>query len=220
MEFVRKGKAERQPEKWGGYADMMRQAGVPEWYIWSCGKIKYMFPKAHATAYVLMAMRIAWFKRYKPIYFYAAYFSKRAAYFDVDAMSENEEGLTRRLNEIKAEGNKASDRDKNLQTVLEVALEMVKRGYRFLPIDIHESVASEFLIGDDGESLLLPFIVVDSLGKSVADSIVEARSEKPFISKQDLRERTRLSTTLFDRLEGLGALEGMIEENQLSLFDL
>ena len=220
MEFVRKGKAPANPEKWGSYADLMRQSGVPEWYIWSCSKIKYMFPKAHATAYVLMAMRIAWFKLYRPIYFYAAYFSKRAPIFDVEPFYQGEEGIRKRMSEIDKAGNDASDRDKNFYTVLELALEMLKRNFEFAPIDIHHSHATDFLIMEDKKTLLLPFIVVDSLGINVANSIIEARNERPFISKQDIRNRTRLSKTLFERLENLGTFDGMIEEDQVSLFDL
>jgi len=220
MEFVRKGKAPANNEKWQVYADMMRESKVPEWYIWACSKIKYMFPKAHATAYVLMAMRIAWFKLYKPIYFYSAYFSKRASIFDVNAFMEGEVGIKRKLEDINSQGNDASERDKNLVTVLEIALEMTKRGFSFLPIDINKSEPTDFLISDDKQSLLLPFIVIDSLGMNVASSIIDARNEKPFISKQDIKNRTKLSTTLFDRLDALGTFEGMINENQMSLFDL
>ncbi len=220
MEFVRKGKAAKNPEKWASYADVMRNSQVPEWYIWSCSKIKYMFPKAHATAYVLMAMRIAWFKLYKPIYFYAAYFSKRAAIFDVDALHNNYEGISRKIAEIKELGTKASDRDQNLLTVLELALEMVKRGFTFKPIDLYKSEAKDFVIDEDRKSLILPFIVVESLGDSVADTIIQARQEKEFISKQDIKDRTKLSSTLFAKLEELGTFDGMIEKNQMSLFDL
>ena len=220
MEFVRKGKASKNPDKWASYADIMRNSQVPEWYIWSCSKIKYMFPKAHATAYVLMAMRIAWFKLYRPIYFYAAYFSKRASLFDVDAFQNNYEGLSRKIAEIKDIGSKATDREQTLLTVLEVALEMVKRGYSFKPIDLYRSEAKDFVIDEDKKSLILPFIVVDSLGENVAETIIEARKEKPFISKQDVKNRTKLSSTLFTKLEELGTFDGMIEKNQMSLFDL
>ena len=220
MEFVRKGKAPSTPDKWSSYADLMRQAGVPEWYIWSCSKIEYMFPKAHATAYVMMAMRIAWFKLYKPIYFYSAYFSKRAAIFDVDAFMGGEVGIKSRLDAINESGNEASERDLNLVTVLELALEMYKRGFTFSPVDIHHSDAADFLISDNHMSLIMPFVVVDSLGKNVASSIIEARKEKPFLSKQDVRNRTRISNTLFDKLDGIGAFKGLIEESQMSLFDM
>jgi len=179
-----------------------------------------MFPKAHATAYVLMAMRIAWFKLYRPIYFYAAYFSKRASIFDVDALHNNYEGISRKIAEIKELGNKATDRDQNLLTVLEVALEMVKRGFSFKPIDLYKSQAKDFIIDEDRKSLILPFIVVESLGDSVADTIMQAREVKQFISKQDVKNRTKLSTTVFSKLEELGTFDGMIEKNQMSLFDL
>ncbi len=220
MEFVRKGKPSKAPEKWAEYVKEMRASHVPDWYIWSCTKIKYMFPKAHATAYVLMAMRIAWFKLYKPIYFYAAYFSKRASQFDARALYDNYEGINRKLTELKALGKEATDRDQNLQTVLEVALEMVQRGFSFKPIDLYKSDARNFLIDEDKKSLILPFIVIDSMGLTAAESIVAAREEKEFISKQDVKNRTRLSTTLFDKLELLGTFDGMIEKNQMSLFDL
>jgi DNA polymerase-3 subunit alpha (Gram-positive type) len=220
MEFVRKGKASKNLDQWATYADIMRESNVPEWYIWSCSQIKYMFPKAHATAYVLMAMRIAWFKLYKPIYFYSAYFSKRASQFDCDALHNNYEGISRSLQTIKELGNKASDRDLNTQTVLEVALEMVKRGFSFKPIDLYKSAATDFVISEDKKSLILPFIVVDSLGTNVAETIIEARNEREFISKQDVKNRTKLSTTLFAKLEDLNVFDGMIEKNQMSLFDL
>ncbi|MFA5742187.1 MAG: PolC-type DNA polymerase III, partial [Candidatus Izemoplasmatales bacterium] len=220
MEFVRKGKAPVMPDKWSSYADLMRQAGVPEWYIWSCSKIEYMFPKAHATAYVMMAMRIAWFKLYKPIYFYSAYFSKRAAIYDVDAFLGGETGIKNRLDAINSSGNDASERDLNLVTVLELALEMYKRGLTFSPVDIHLSDAADFLISPDHQSLIMPFVVVDSLGKNVAASIIEARHEKPFLSKQDVRNRTKISKTLFDKLDDIGAFKDLVEESQMSLFDM
>lgn len=220
MEFVRKGKAAKKPDQWMKYADLMKQSKVPEWYIWSCSKIKYMFPKAHATAYVLMALRIAWFKLYKPIFFYAAYFSKRATAFDVDVLVQNEVGILNKLNQIKAEGNKASNKDKDLLTTLEVALEMVKRGFSFKPIDLYQSKSREFIISDDKKSLILPFIVLDSMGDKAAESIVKAREEKEFISKEDVRKRTKLSKVLFDKLDELGTFEGMTTKNQVSIFDL
>lgn len=219
MEYVRKGKAISNPTKWAEYADEMRTYNVPEWYIWSCSKIKYMFPKAHATAYVLMAMRIAWFKLYQPIYFYSAYFSKRASTFDVDIMYRNEAGIIEKINEIKANGKEASNREQDLLTVLEVALEMVKRNLTFKPIDLYKSQVKDFIISEDKKSLILPFIVIDSMGDKAAQSIVEAREEKEFISKQDIKNRTKLSTVLFDKLDDLGVFEGMIDKNQISIFD-
>ncbi|MGD9760881.1 MAG: PolC-type DNA polymerase III [Candidatus Izemoplasmatales bacterium] len=219
MEFVRKGKAISNPNKWAVYADEMRKYNIPEWYIWSCSKIKYMFPKAHATAYVLMAMRIAWFKLYQPIYFYSAYFSKRAVTFDVDVFYGGETSIIEKLNEIKTKGKDASNREQDLQTVLEVALEMVKRNFSFSPIDLYKSQVKDFVISDDKKSLVLPFIVIDSMGDKAAQSIIDARNEKEFISKQDIKNRTKLSTVLFDKLDSLGVFDGMIDKNQISIFD-
>jgi DNA polymerase-3 subunit alpha (Gram-positive type) len=219
MEFVRKGKAISKPHKWAEYADEMRRYHVPEWYIWSCSKIKYMFPKAHATAYVLMAMRIAWFKLYRPIYFYSAYFSKRATTFDVDVFYAGENGIISKINEIKSQGKDATNRDQDLLTVLEVALEMVKRGFEFRPIDLYKSEVKDFVISEDKKGLIVPFIVIDSMGEKVAQTIVEARKERDFISKQDIKNRTRLSNVLFEKLDDLGVFDGMIDKNQISIFD-
>lgn len=220
MEFVRKGKAPANPEKWATYADKMKAQKVPDWYIWSCSKIKYMFPKAHATAYVLMAMRIAWFKLYRPIYFYSAYFSKRAAVFDVTAMVAGENGISRKLDEITNKGDGATQRDKDLQVVLELALEMVKRGFRFLPIDINTSHATDFQITPDHKALITPFIALESLGLTAAKSVIDARKEKPFVSIEDVQSRTKLTTTHIERLSDLGSFGQMREQSQLSLFDL
>ncbi len=218
-EFIRKGKAQFQAEKWNEYKEEMRRYNIPEWYIWSAGQIKYMFPKAHATAYVMMALRIAWFKRYRPIYFYAAYFSKRASAFDLIAMQGGEYAIEKRMDDIRAQGNKASDPEKKLYTVLEVALEMVKRGYHFKPVNVLESEAGDFKIAADNEGLRLPFLALDGLGRKVADSIVQARNEKMFTSREDVKERTLLSTTLFKKLEALDAFGELPETSQLNLFD-
>ncbi len=219
-EFIRKGKAAKQPEKWDGYKLVMREHNIPEWYIWSAGQIKYMFPKAHATAYVMMALRIAWFKVYRPIYFYSAYFSKRARDFDLIAMQGGEYAIEKRMNDIDDAGNKASDVDKRLYTVLEVALEMVKRGYHFEPVSILESDARDFVICKNGSALRLPFVALDGLGMKVAESIVEARNEKDFSSREDVKDRTRLSGSLFNKLDALGAFGDLPESGQINLFEL
>lgn len=219
MEFVRKGKAISNPIKWADYADEMRKYNVPEWYIWSCSKIKYMFPKAHATAYVLMAMRIAWFKLYKPIYFYSSYFSKRAVAFDVDVFYGGELAIVEKINEIKLKGKEASKKDQDLQTVLEIALEMVKRGFSFKPIDLNKSQVKDFVISEDKKSLILPFIVIDSMGEKAAQTLLDARNDSEFISKQDIRNRGKLSAVLFEKLDNLGVFDGMIDKNQISIFD-
>ncbi len=216
-EFIRKGKAAKDPDTWEGYKMVMREHNIPEWYIWSAGQIKYMFPKAHATAYVMMALRIAWFKVHRPIYFYSAYFSKRARDFDLVAMQGGEYTIERRMNEIDDKGNAATDVEKRLYTVLEVALEMVKRGFAFKPIDILRSEARDHVITDHNSALRMPFVALDGLGLKVAESIVNARDEKMFTSREDVRERTVLSSTLFDKLEALGAFGDLPESGQMTL---
>ncbi len=211
MESVRKGRGLK--DEW---IKEMKAKGVPDWYIESCKKIKYMFPKAHAAAYVLMAVRIAYFKVYHPILFYATYFSVRAEDFDIDTMIKGSDAIRRRIQEIKAKGNDASTKEKNLLTVLEVALEMTERGFSFQKVDLYRSSATDFII--DGDSLIPPFKTIDGLGESAAHNIVKAREEGEFLSKEDLRERAKLSKTVLEHLEAHGCLEGMEEKNQLSFF--
>lgn len=219
-EFIRKGKAANNPNKWEGYKNIMRQNKLPDWYIWSCGQIKYMFPKAHATAYVMMALRIAWFKYYKPILFYSAYFSKRASDFDIYAFLGGEYEIRKKMQEIDEQGKSATERDKRLYTVLEIALEMVLRGFGFKNIDIHKSDATEFKIVDDEKNLLIPFITVDGLGLKVANSVVEARKNGEFKTREEIKERTSLSKTLFNKLDMLDVFEGMPENSQMNLFNI
>lgn len=219
-EFVRKGKPSKDKAHWDGYKLIMREAKIPEWYIWSCGKIKYMFPKAHATAYVMMALRIAWFKLYKPILFYSAYFSKRASDFDVYALTGGEYTIDKKMNEIEEKGRSATETEKRLYTVLEIAHEMIKRGFTFSPIDINLSEARNFKVGEDKLSLILPFITVDGLGLKVANSIVDAREESEFKSKDDVKERTGASKTLFTKLDILDVFKDLPDNSQLNLFEM
>ncbi|MGM8214507.1 PolC-type DNA polymerase III [Bacillaceae bacterium W0354] len=211
MEHVRKGKG--LSEEW---IQEMRKHDVPDWYIDSCQKIKYMFPKAHAAAYVLMAVRIAYFKVYYPIEFYAAYFTVRADDFELDTMIQGSETLRKRIEEIIEKGNDATPKEKSLLTVLEIALEMCERGYSFQKVDLYRSDAKEFIV--EGNSLIPPFNAVDGLGTNAAINIVKAREEGEFLSKQDLRERSKISKTVLEYLDQQGCLEGLPEENQLSLF--
>ncbi|MGZ4159263.1 MAG: PolC-type DNA polymerase III [Neobacillus sp.] len=211
MESVRKGKGlseEMEAE--------MRKNEVPEWYIDSCKKIKYMFPKAHAAAYVLMAVRIAYFKVHLPLLYYAAYFTVRAEDFDIEAMSRGSEAIRAKIEEINAKGLEASNKEKNLLTVLELALEMTERGFSFKKIDLYKSSASEFII--DGDSLIPPFNSIPGLGSNVALSIVKAREEGEFLSKEDLQQRGKVSKTILEYLDKQGCLEALPEQNQLSLF--
>jgi len=180
-----------------------------------------MFPKAHATAYVLMAMRIAWFKLYKPILFYSAYFSIRATHFDVYAFQGGEYEISKKMDEIEKDNFRhATEVEKKLYTVLEVANEMIKRGYKFKSIDIDKSMEKEFVIDEDGKSLILPFITIDGLGLNVAESIVNARNEKEFKSKDDIKERTSLSKTLFMKMELLNCFDHLPDNSQMNLFSL
>ncbi|MFD1066260.1 PolC-type DNA polymerase III [Oceanobacillus locisalsi] len=211
MEFVRKGRGLK--DEW---IEEMKKNGVPDWYIESCKKIKYMFPKAHAAAYVLMAVRIAYFKVHHPILFYAAYFTVRADDFELDTMIKGSDAIRKRIEEISYKGNDASPKEKSLLTVLEICLEMCERGLSFNKVDLYKSSATEFIV--DGNSLLPPFNAVDGLGTNAALNIVKAREEGEFLSKEDLRERSKISKTVLEYLDNHGCLEGMEEKNQLSLF--
>ena len=214
MEHVRKGRGI--PDDW---QKEMRTAKVPEWYIDSCLKIKYMFPKAHAAAYVLMALRIAYFKVYFPIIYYAAYFSVRADDFNLVAMVHGKESVKSVMQEIKDKGVMASTKEKNLLTVLEIANEMLERGFKFKMVDLNHSDASKWLIMDDGKTLLAPFSAIPGLGLSVAKQIVAAREERSFISKQDLADRGKVSKTIIEFMDENHVLDGYPDKNQLSLFD-
>lgn len=211
MESVRKGKG-LDPEM----EEEMRKNNVPEWYIDSCKKIKYMFPKAHAAAYVLMAVRIAYFKVHHPLLYYAAYFTVRANDFDLDAMVRGSETIRARIEEINAKGLEASTKEKNVLTVLELALEMCERNFKFQRVDLYRSSATEFLI--DGDTLIPPFNSIPGLGTNAALNIVNARKDGEFLSKEDLQQRGRVSKTVIEYLDNHGCLESLPDQNQLSLF--
>ena len=182
--------------------------------------IKYMFPKAHATAYVIMALRIGWFKVYKPIYYYAGFFSRRASAFDVEAMAHGFESIKARLVDLdsKIKNRSASAKEEDTFAALLLAIEMVSRGMRFNQMDINESEAINFKVLDDKQTLLIPFGALDSLGPSIAHSIVEARNEHPFTSKKDVLRRTKLNATQFEKMNSMGVFEGLPEDDQIGLF--
>ncbi|UTE71060.1 PolC-type DNA polymerase III [Rossellomorea marisflavi] len=211
MEFVRKGKGLQ--DEW---VDEMKNNGVPDWYIDSCLKIKYMFPKAHAAAYVLMAVRIAYFKVHHALLYYAAYFTVRAEDFDIEAMVRGSQAVRAKIEEINAKGLDASPKEKNTLTVLELALEMCERGYQFQKVDLYRSEAAEFVI--DGDTLIPPFNAIPGLGTNAALNIVKARENGEFLSKEDLQQRGRVSKTIIEYLDNHGCLESLPEKNQLSLF--
>ena len=220
MERVRKGLwLKISEEERNGYIEAMKANNVPEWYIESCGKIKYMFPKAHAAAYVMMALRVAYFKVHHPIYYYCAYFSIRAKAFDIKIMGAGLDAIKRKMQEIaeKRKNNEASNVEIDLYTTLEIVNEMWERGFKFGKLDLYRSDATEFII--DGDTLIPPFVAMDGLGENVAKQLVRARQEGEFLSKTELRKRGGLSSTLVEKMDEMGILGNMPEDNQLSLFD-
>ena len=217
METVRKGKALKDPAKWEEYKTLMREHDVPEWYIKSCEKIKYMFPKAHAAAYVTNAFRIAWFKVHEPLAYYAAFFSIRAAEdFDSDVMIFGKEKVKNKMKEIDLLGNNATQKDKTMYPVLELVLEMYERGLTFLPMDLYKSDAKKFKI-EDG-ALRPPLNSIPGLGTVAAEGIQRAREEDKFMSIDDLKIRAKIGDSVTELLKKYKCLEGMSQSNQLSLF--
>lgn len=212
MESVRKGKG-LTPE----FEKTMKENKVEDWYIESCKRIKYMFPKGHAVAYVMMAVRVAYYKVYYPLAYYATYFTVRGADdFDADLICKGEIAVHAKLQELYALGNQATVKDKGLITVLELAFEMYKRGFKMLKVDLYKSDATKFLIVDN--ALRPPLSSLQGVGVNAAKSIEEARKDGEFISKEDLRLRSKVSKTVIETLSNHGCLEGMSETNQLSLF--
>ncbi len=212
MESVRKGKGLTEDQE-----ILMRDNNVPEWYIESCKKIKYMFPKAHAAAYVINAFRIAWFKVHIPKAYYTTMYSIRADEFDSEFMIFGEKKVKDKMEEIDKLGNSATQKDKGMYNVLEYVLEMYKRGISFLPIDIYKSDATKFKMEPEGIRPSLCSIA--GLGQVAAESIVEARKDGEFISKEDLMKRSKAGKSIIDLLDKFGCLDGMSTSNQLSLFD-
>ncbi len=223
MECVRKGKSPQVfPEK--KYEELMKKHNVPTWYIESCKKIKYMFPKAHAAAYVLSAIRVAWWKLYYPREYYAVYFSTRCDFFDIETLIQGKEVIFSHYNAIikaRQEGRKISNKEEGLTSVFEIAMEMYDRGYHFNNISLDKSAASVFINDpNDQFGILPPFTSVDGLGTAVADTVIEARNKGAFLSKEDVINRTKLNNSQIDFLTKLGVFSHLSEENQMSLFDL
>ena len=213
MEAVRKGKG-LQPE----WETDMKAHGVPDWYIWSCKKIKYMFPKAHAAAYVMMAWRIAYCKVHYPLAYYAAFFSIRASGFSYELMCMGRENLEKNLADYKARSDSLSAKEKDTLRDMRIVQEMYARGYEFVPIDIYKADSRSFRIVD---GKLMPSLgSIDGLGEKAADAIVFAAEDGPFLSKEDFISRTKVSKTICEQMANLGLLNGLPESNQLSLFDM
>ena len=218
MEFVRKGKASKDPETWKGHVETMRKVGIEEWFIESCHKIKYMFPKAHAAAYVMSAFRIAYYKVHKPLVYYATYFSTRFDDFDIGVMINGYESIKNKIIEINNKGYDATNKETSVLETLKLSLEATARGVIFGNIDLMKSDAKNFLIAEDGKTLIPPFRSIDGLGDVVAQNICEEAKKKPFISVEEFQKRCRVSTTLVDKMRVMGILNNMPETSQLSLF--
>ena len=216
MEYVRKGKAAKnglEPKM----LEAMKEAGVPEWFKKSCETVKYLFPKAHAIAYVLMAYRIAYCKVHYPKEFYAAYFSVRAPEFDATYIAKGKEYMKRFIKDVYAQGGKANNRDKDTVTYLELAVEMMERGFEFEPIDLYKSHATRFLPTEKG--VRIPLGALSGIGTAAALSIDEARKTGvPFISQEDLRVRSKVSKSVIDKLAEYGTLKDLPENDQIDLF--
>ncbi len=216
MEVVRKGKATKDPEKWKEYEGIMREHDVPEWYINSCKKIKYMFPKAHAAAYVTNAFRIAWYKVHMPLAYYAAYFTIRAKAFDSEVMIYGKEKVKNKMREIEMMGNQATPKDKDMYDDLEIVLEMYERGFEFLDVDLYKSHSTRFQV-EDGK-IRPPLNSIAGLGNIAAESIYQAAQEEPFECIDDMQVRSKIGKAMTELLKKFGCLKGMTQSNQMSLF--
>lgn len=214
MEFVRKGKPSKDPEGWEKFSNLMKEHNVAEWYIESCRRIKYMFPKGHAVAYVMMAMRIAYFKVHYPLAFYAAYLSRKAEDFDFDIMG-NPESAKNHL-EVLSKEPKLDVKKKAEMAICEIIVEMYARGFQFLPIDIYKSGGTKFTI-EDGK-IRIPLIGLSGLGGAVIDNILKERELDKFLSYEDLKRRTKVSQTIVEKLKSINAVDSLSETNQISLF--
>ena len=218
MENVRKGiVAKGKCDKWPEWKQDMIDHNVPDWYIWSCEKIKYMFPKAHAAAYVMMAWRIAYCKVFYPLAYYAAYFSIRATAFSYELMCQGKEKLEGYMHEYEKRKDELSKKEQDTYKDMRLVQEMYARGFEFLPLDIYKSEPHHFQIVD---GKLLPALnTIDGLGDNAAVAIAEAAKDGIFLSKDDFRERTKVSKTTIELMSDLGLFGDMPESNQLSLFD-
>ena len=216
MELVRKGKVAKSPDKWAEYKKIMEEANVPSWYIDSCNKIKYLFPKAHAAAYVTNAFRIAWYKVHIPKAYYSAYFTIRADAFESDIMCHGKEKVKNKMKEIELLGNAATQKDGAMYETLEIVNEMYERGLSFLPIDLYESDATKFKMEDDG--IRPPLNSIPGFGTVVAEGIAEARKDGEFMSIDDLKIRAKVGNSGIEMLKNAGCLNGMSQSNQMSLF--
>ena len=221
MEFVRKGQPSKNKEGWQEWVKVLEDNNIAQWYIDSCAKIKYMFPKAHAAAYVLSAIRVAWWKLYYPVEYYSVYFTTRCDAYEIESMIRGKDVVMNRHREIEKlkQEHRTTKKDEDLYSVFEICIEMFERGFAFSNIDLELSDATRFLPHPNDPHLIVPpFSCIDGLGESVAVTIVQARNEHPFLSKEDVIKRTRLNNTHIKTLSSMNVFDHLQEENQLSLF--
>ncbi len=219
MERVRKGAvAKGKCKEWDDFKKDMLEHDVPDWYVWSCEKIKYMFPKAHAAAYVMMAYRIAYCKINYPLAYYGAYFGIRADAFSYEIMCQGKEKLQYYINDYNRRSASLSKKEQDTMKDMHIVQEMYARGYEFLPLDIYKAKASKFQIIDG--KLMPPFSSIDGMGEKAAEGMEEAAKDGPYLSRDDFRQRTKASKTVIDYMGNLGLLGDLPESNQLSLFDI
>ena len=217
MEFVRKGRASKDPETWQTHRKTMEEAGIEPWFIDSCQKIKYMFPKAHAAAYVISAFRIAWYKVHMPVYFYASWLTSKATDVDVETMIKGYDAIKSKIEDIQLKGYEATNKEQGILESLKVCLEATARGIKFVPIELDKSNATVWNVKDE-TSIYPPFASIDGLGDTVANNIVKERQKQNFLSIEDLQNRCKISATLIDKMKSMKILDGMDESSQLSLF--
>lgn len=215
MEYTRKGKA---PKELPPYEEGMKTIGVEQWYINSCYKIKYMFPKAHAAAYVIAALRIAWYKIYYPVEFYSAFFTVRGGAIDAVAAVQGKDAVKAKMDSIKAKGNEATAKEESQYVVLQIVIEMLARGYEFLPVDLYKSDWRVYKI-EDGK-IRLPFSAIDGIGETAAIAIADAVKRNPdgFIASDDLANEPGVGKSVVDALRNAGALGDLPETTQITLF--
>ena len=214
MEIVRKGKAAKLLTE--EYIQAMKEHGVPQWYIDSCMKIKYMFPKAHAAAYMISTLRLGWYKVHRPIEYYAAYFTVRGDGFDAATVIGGKEAVVSRMDQIRQKGYEATAKDHAEFSTLQIVNEMLARGIGVLPVDIYKSQAKMFVV--EGQKIRLPFSSMAGVGDAAAESLANGGKKGEYLSIEDLQLRTKVSKAVIETLKAVGALSGLPESSQLSLF--
>jgi DNA polymerase-3 subunit alpha (Gram-positive type) len=211
MESVRKGKGLK--SEW---EESMKEADVPDWYIDSCKKIGYMFPKAHAAAYVMMAWRIAWFKVFHPLAYYAAFYSIRASAFQYELMCQGREKLELYLADFERRKDVLSKKEQDTLKDMKIVQEMYARGFEFLPLDLYRAKARDFQIIDG--KLMPSFSTIEGLGDKAADAVVEAVKDGAFLSRDDFAQRTKVSKTVVEMMADFGIMGDLPKSNQMTLF--